>query len=136
MELIDIKILNTTIERKINRELAAFQITSAQADILIYLNRHSENVICQKDLEQALSLTHPTVSSILKRLEDKQLISTELLSEDHRFKKISLTSKSNSMIADLYKKIEFIYVQAIQGFNSDELSLLTGFLHKMKDNLK
>ena len=136
MELIDVKILNTTIERNVNKELAAYQITAAQADILIYLHRHPDDTICQKDIEAALSLSHPTVSSILKRLEEKKLITTAPLPDDHRFKQINLTPKSQAVISDLFKKIDNIYLQAVKGFTSDEINHFTEFLHRMKDNLK
>ena len=136
MELIQVKILNTTIERAINKELSMYQITSAQSDILIYLHRHPTRVICQKDLETALSLTHPTVSSILKRLDEKQLITSASLADDHRFKQIKLTAKSESIIAQLNKKVEEIYMRAIAGFRTDEIDAFSALLRKMTDNLK
>ena len=72
MELIHIKVLNTAIERILNKELAEYDITYTQATVIGYLKHHPEQDICQKDIEINLGLTHPTVSSILSRMEEKK----------------------------------------------------------------
>ena len=40
MELLDIKILNTAIERQINKELAKLDITCTQANVVGFLRLH------------------------------------------------------------------------------------------------
>ena len=69
-----IKILNTAIERILNKEMAELGITYTQATVIGFLNRNKDVEICQRNIEENLGLTHPTVSSILARLEEKKII--------------------------------------------------------------
>ena len=94
MELIHIKVLNTAIERILNKELAEYDITYTQATVIGYLKHHPEQDICQKDIEINLGLTHPTVSSILSRMEEKNMIETRNMASDRRYKYIDLTEKA------------------------------------------
>lgn len=126
MHLIDIKILNTAIERLLNQSLAEYDITYAQATIIGYLKSNSHKIICQKDIEINLGLSTPTVNSILKRMLEKGMVEITVQTDDKRFKAISLTEKSESLstvtkvkISDIQQKLsENISEQDIEQFNS------------------
>jgi MarR family transcriptional regulator, repressor for mepA len=92
-----IKILNTSIEKHMNHTLAEYDLTSAQGMIIGFLHRHQDQDICQRDLEVEFCLSHPTMSSILKRMEKKELIATTPLVKDKRYKKIILSAKGESL---------------------------------------
>lgn len=136
MDLMEFKILNTAIERLLNQEMAELNITYTQATVIGYLSMHKGDEICQKDLEIGLGLTHPTLNSILSRLEDKELIQTEPLSSDRRYKKIALTTKSEEMHVVIKEKIMKISNRVFQGFDSEEQLLLGRMIEKSINNLK
>lgn len=136
MDLMEFKILNTAIERLLNQEMAELNITYTQATVIGYLSMHKGDEICQKDLEIGLGLTHPTLNSILSRLEDKELIQTEPLSSDRRYKKIALTTKSEAMHVVIKEKIMKISNRVFQGFDSEEQLLLGRMIEKSINNLK
>lgn len=136
MDLMEFKILNTAIERLLNQEMAELNITYTQATVIGYLSMHKGDEICQKDLEIGLGLTHPTLNSILSRLEDKELIQTEPLSSDRRYKKIVLTTKSEAMHVVIKEKIMKISNRVFQGFDSEEQLLLGRMIEKSINNLK
>jgi DNA-binding MarR family transcriptional regulator len=135
MDLMEIKILNTAIERTLNKEMAELGITYTQATVIGFLRKSSDKEICQKDVETNLGLTHPTVSSILSRLEEKGLIMTTPFSNDRRYKKIFLTDKSMDMAEAIQRKIEKISEDAFYGINEDRIEELSTLIKQIVRNI-
>lgn len=135
MDIMEFKILNTAIERILNQEMAELDITYTQATVIGFLNMNESKEICQKDIEHGLGLTHPTVSSILNRLEEKNLIMTEPLQSDRRYKKIVLTDKSSDMTYAIKAKIAKITDQIFSGFSEKESDQLSFTIRKLINNI-
>ncbi len=136
MDIMEFKILNTAIERILNQEMAELDITYTQATVIGYLSMHKELEICQKDIEIGLGLTHPTVSSILHRLEEKNLIYTTPLFSDRRYKKIVLTNKSEEMTIAIKEKIEKISSRVFQGLDAQQQTQLGNMIAQIIKNIK
>jgi DNA-binding MarR family transcriptional regulator len=135
MDLMEVKILNTAIERILNKEMAELGITYTQATVIGFLRKNTEREICQKDVETSLGLTHPTVSSILSRLEEKDFIQTTPFSNDRRYKKIFLTDKSVSMADAIQRKIDRISENAFRGISSEKQEDFSQIIQKMVRNI-
>lgn len=136
MDIMEFKILNTAIERILNQEMAELDITYTQATVIGYLNMNKNSDICQKDIEHGLGLTHPTVSSILNRLEEKKLIVTQPLESDRRYKKIVLTDKSSSMTLAISEKITKITAKLFNGLSQMEIEQLSSTINDLISNIK
>lgn len=136
MDIMEFKILNTAIERILNQEMAELDITYTQATVIGYLNMNKNSDICQKDIEHGLGLTHPTVSSILNRLEEKKLIVTQPLESDRRYKKIVLTDKSSSMTLAINEKITKITAKLFNGLSQMEIEQLSSTINYLISNIK
>jgi DNA-binding MarR family transcriptional regulator len=130
-----IKILNTTIEREINRQVAQYDLTGSQGRIIGYLRHHLNEEICQKDLEREFELSHPTMSSILSRMESKGIIVTAPLPKDRRFKKVALTQKGLALEQEIFSYIENIESRLVTGFTEAEKKEVAELLHRMIQNL-
>ncbi len=135
MDIMEFKILNTAIERILNKEMAELDITYTQATVIGFLNLNQSKDICQKDIEHGLGLTHPTVSSILNRLEDKKLIATEPFENDRRYKKIVLTNKSSDMALAIKEKIKKITEQLFTGFTEEDEEVLSIIIKRLIGNI-
>lgn len=135
MHLIDFKILNTAIERLLNKELSEFGITYTQATVIGYLKRNIDKEICQKDIEYNLGLTTPTVCSILARLKEKQMIITQSSKTDRRYKSVSLTDKAIEMAEDISVRIEQITAVLFNGIPDDEQETLGSIIKKIINNI-
>lgn len=135
MDLMEFKILNTAIERILNKKMAELGITYTQATVIGYLQKNMGKEVCQKDVEHNLGLTHPTVSSILGRLEDKEFIITEPSSFDRRFKKIILTKKSLEMAETIQNKIDIISKEVFRNFSEEEKELLSKMVQRIIFNI-
>lgn len=136
MDIINFKILNTAIERLLNQKMNELGITYTQATIIGYLNLKKEKIVFQKDIEISLGLTHPTVSSILKRLENKNLIKTEVYVDDKRLKKITLTEESYEILEKIQNKIESITQKLFLNISQEEINSLDINIKKIINNIK
>lgn len=136
MELINFKILNTAIERILNRELAEYKITYTQATVIGYLKHSTNKEICQKDIEVSLGLAHPTVSSILSRMEEKGMIETKCMKSDKRYKTINLTPKAIEIADDIHNVIEKIKVELFSEVKSSDQEVLESIVTKLINNLE
>lgn len=135
MELLQFKILNTAIERILNNEMSDIGLTYTQATVIGYLKRNMEKEICQKDIEYNLGLTHPTVSSILNRMEKSGMIDTEPLASDHRYKKIKPTEKAIRSSEIIHEKIEKIKEQLFEGITPEQEEILSIAVKRMIQNI-
>lgn len=135
MKLLQFKILNTAIERILNNEMADIGLTYTQATVIGYLKQNVDKEICQKDIEYSLGLTHPTVSSILSRMEEGGMIVTETLSSDRRYKKIVPTEEAISLSECIHDKIEKIKEQLFDGISSEQEDFLDGMIKVMIQNV-
>ena len=123
--------------KEVNRELQQYNLTGVQANVLIYLfiHRNSGNIF-QKDIEKHLNLTNPTVTGVVKRLEQKELISRSCCKDDGRYKCHVLTDKGREFAeyALNYMRNEK-EKQILKGFSEDETEFLMKLLNRILMNL-
>jgi len=130
-----LKIVNNLFERELNNKISTIDLTRTQCSILGYLNRNRDKNINPSDIEKEFNLKKPTVTGILKRLEEKNFILVVQSETDRRYKYIKLTSKSNEvdkvMKRNLYESEKIMY----QGLSAQDKKELCRILKKMMDNL-
>lgn len=134
MQLFEIKKVNTTMERHFNQKSKDLGLTGTQASVLHVLYESTDKLICQRDIENALGLTHPTVCSLLSRLQDKGFIEARSVLEDRRYHEIVLTSKGKKY----KKKVESVITEmndtTFRGFTPKELKTLQNYLDRIQQN--
>ena len=89
-----IKQINNVYEKDLNERLKKIGITSSQCAVLDYLFQTSKEEVNQRDVERNLNLKNPTVTGILKRLDEKGYILCVPNANDKRKKNIYLTEKA------------------------------------------
>jgi DNA-binding MarR family transcriptional regulator len=130
-----IKTLNTAIERDINRQLAKFDLTGTQGTIIGFLRHNQDREICQKNLEQEFALSHPTMSSILTRMESKGLIGTAPLPKDKRYKKVFLTEKGLALDKEIAASIDKYEAKMCTGLSEEQQIEIKAYLNVLIKNL-
>ena len=99
-----LKCLNKRVVRHLNKEFEQFDLTLVQHEVLAYLfYTQDEHDVYQKELEEYLESTNPTVTGIVKRLEVKGLINRTACSHDARCKKLTLTEQGISLLEQTAK---------------------------------
>ena len=89
-------------------------------DVLLYLKRHEEDKLTQRDLETGLTLKNPTVTGLLNRLEEKGFITREQNLNDKRSKFIKMTEKTQRVLDDAYLYIQELDAQVLNGISEEE----------------
>ena len=105
-------------------------------DVLLYLKKHEEDTLTQRDLETGLTLKNPTVTGLLNRLEEKGFITREQNLNDKRSKFIKMTDKSERVLEDAYLYIQELDAQMLNGISKEEQKQLFDYMHKILENLK
>lgn len=134
MELLKIKMLNTAVERIMNRELGELNLTYAQATVIGYLLDNKNKDVCQKDIEYSLGLKRPTVSSILSRMEAGGMIKTENFPSDRRYKKIVLTDKAAGLAESIGEKYREVKRKLFDGVSPEQRELFNAAVSAILKN--
>lgn len=117
-----------------NRELTDLELTAAQGRIIGYLTHHEE-LPCARDLEDFFDLSHPTVSGLLSRMEDKGFIRLLPDGRDRRVKRIHLLEKGEACSKRIRECIRENEACFISGFSPEEAELFQSFLQRSIENL-
>jgi len=136
MELLQIKKLNTAIERVMNREMAKIGLTYTQSSVIGYLMENEGKDICQKDIEFNLGLTHPTVSSVLARMEAGGLICSSVSGSDKRYKSLALTQKALNLSDKISAVYNDVKVRIFAGAPDERRKEFNSTVKIMLDNIK
>ena len=133
-----IKFLNGRITNKINKNLAEFNLTGVQHEILCFIDRNEhERDIFQKDIEKCLKLTNPTVTGIVKRLEEKEMIVRCPSSNDARYKCLHVTEKGREVICKSFQFGAYnIEKKLVSGMTDEEVKMLKDLLYRALKNME
>ena len=129
------KKLHFLLEQAVNQRLLELDLTSAQGHVIGFL-RHSKEPPCAKDLENAYSLSHATVSGILSRMEAKDFISQEPDPHDRRVKRLYLKDRGLACSESIWHHIEEIERSMTADFTPEELEQFRSYLSRAISNLE
>jgi DNA-binding MarR family transcriptional regulator len=117
-------ILSKTFKRKLEERASEKGLTAVQLRVLGEL-RHMEvsgmSEINQRDLEIAVSVTHPTMTEIIKRLEKKGAVVCTVSRADKRYKKISSTPEYSNIHTELEELDRLVFRELCEGLNDHQM---------------
>ncbi len=129
------KHLSILVGQTIGQTLDTLDLTPMQSRVLNYLVHCHGQQLCQRDVEDFFSLSHPTVSGILSRLEEKAYITFQEDPADRRRKRIAVTAKALESFEKTAAAIEQVEAKFVEGFSPQERELLRAFLDRAIRNL-
>ncbi len=136
---LEIKHLNNRINRNL-KNLPSIklldEITGSNGYILSFLHKKQKQIITQKSIEKQLGITRSTASTILTRMEKKELIVRETLENDSRKKQIKITEKGIDLAIQTEKEIKVFDQSLIAGFTTEEIATLFSFFDRIKNNVE
>lgn len=130
-----VKQINNIFEKDLNERLKRLGITSSQCAVLDFLFHTNKEEVNQRDVEKGLSLKNPTVTGILKRLEEKGFILCVPGTADRRKKNIYLTEKAYDIQRRMEADRRKMDKQLTRGMTKKEIAALTRGLEKMLYNI-
>lgn len=130
-----IKQINNVFEKDLNDKLKTIGITSSQCAVLDYLFHTNQEEVSQRDVERNLSLKNPTVTGLLKRLEEKGFIFCVPNAKDKRKNNIYLTEKAFDIQRRMEADRKKMDKEMTRGMTKKEVQALMRGLEKMLYNI-
>lgn len=130
-----IKQINNVFEKELNDRLRTVGITSSQCAVLDYLFHTNKEEVNQRDVERNLNLKNPTVTGLLKRLDEKGYILCVPNEEDKRKKNIYLTEKAYDIQRRMEADRKKLDKRLTMGMSKKEVDAVTKALEKMLYNI-
>ena len=130
-----IKHINNVYEKDLNERLRTIGITASQCAVLDYLFHTSKEEVSQRDVERALNLKNPTVTGLLKRLDEKGYILCVPNASDKRKKNIYLTEKAYDIQRRMENDRRKLDRELTRGMNKREVAALRKNLEKLLYNI-
>ncbi len=130
-----IKQINNVYEKDLNERLRTIGITASQCAVLDYLFHTSREEVSQRDVERALNLKNPTVTGLLKRLDEKGYILCVPNATDKRKKNIYLTEKAYDIQRRMENDRRKLDRELTRGMTKREVAALRKNLEKLLYNI-
>ena len=129
-----LRILYWCTDQSVTAALEKMELTSAQGRIMAYLV-HQQQPPCPRDIEDAFHLSHPTVSGLLQRLEQKGFIQLCGDGQDRRRKRVHVLDKGRECHALIHRIIQENEQRIVEGFSPEEQALFGQFLQRAITNM-
>ena len=129
-----IRVLHHCARQSMDSAMETMELTAAQGPIMAYL-AHAEQPLCPRDLEAEFHLTHPTVSGLLSRLEQKGFVELRTDPEDRRCKRIYILDKGWQCHEVMHRTIQENERRMTEGFTEEERELFSNLLRRAIQNM-
>ena len=130
-----IKLIDRQFRSRMDKNLENLGITTAQMNVLCYMEHHTERNVTQKQLSEAFNVKHSTMAGILQRMVEKDLLEIRPNPDNKKFKNIFLTEKAKSLQDKASAYREYTESVIIKDFTPDEKEYFKKTLFKVFHNL-
>ena len=131
-----VRILHWCCDQTMTEALNKMDLTASQGRLMAFVAHRGQQPTYARDVEQALRLTHPTVSGLLSRLEQKGFVELITDPNDRRSKRIVISEKGLACHERMHATIMENESRIVQGFTQEEKTLFTQFLQRAIDNVR
>lgn len=118
-------------DKYVNQLLIPYQLSSSQFRILMILYKSPEYSVRQADIEVAFSMTNPTVTGLIHKLEKNGLVKRVENPRDKRSKLLALTDYAESKRAEFVALGNSIEKEMTDGLSEAEAETLSELLTKI-----
>ena len=129
-----IRILHWCTSNAMDNAMKELDLTGSQGQIMAYL-AHVKTPPCPRDLEAEFHLTHPTVSGLLSRLEQKGFVDLRTDPEDRRIKRIYVREKGKKIHELMHNAILENEKRMVTGFTPEEQEVFMKLLQRAIRNM-
>ena len=129
-----LRILHWCTDQAMTGALETMELTAAQGHIMGYL-AHRKLPPCPRDVESEFQLSHPTVSGILSRLEQKGFIELRTDPDDRRCKRIYVLEKGRQCHDLMHSTIVSNERRIVEGFTREEREQFAALLQRAITNM-
>lgn len=130
-----LKLLAKTVEQKATADFSKQGLTLTQAKILAFLHERPGKSATQKEMEVFFKVSHPTITGVVRRLENRGLVVSEEPQKGRASKQVMLTEEGigtcrrNQETACEYRKV------MMRGITEEEESKFADILRRICENV-
>ena len=128
-----IKRSSLIFDKYVNQLLAPYQLTSSQFRILMILYKVPACSVRQIDIEEAFSMTNPTVTGLINKMEKKGLVERVINPMDKRSRLLALTEYAESKRVEFTALADSLEKEMTAGLSEAEIETLAALLTKVID---
>ena len=129
-----IRILHWCTDQTMTNALETMELTASQGRIMGYIS-HCKEPPCPKDVEEAFQMSHPTVSGILSRMEQKGFLELRPDPGDRRCKRIHILPKGMECHERMHQTILDNEQRMVAGFTPEEQEVFSDLLQRAIRNM-
>lgn len=129
-----LRILYWCADQIMTNALEDMELTASQGHIMGFLSSRHEPP-CPRDVEEAFHLSHPTVSGLLSRLEQKGFIEFRPDAHDRRCKRIHVLPKGRDCHDTMHQIIRETEERIVQDFTPEEKEQFAAMLQRAIHNM-
>lgn len=118
-----IAIINRAFRKSLDEKAAAMGLTAVQLRVLGSISRLEAagvEEVHQNDLEQIEHVTHPAMTKLLQRLENKGFICCAPSAIDRRYKKINCTEKASEIYKMILAQDDEVFSELCKNFTQEQ----------------
>ena len=131
-----IKKLDKVFKQNFDQELERVGLTFSQMRVLRFLEDNPNTKITQKDISKELDIQHSTTIGLLKRMQEKGLVTVVVDEDNRRCRNIFLTSKAEEISREMERGRTIMENRVVASFTEEEKEIFYRLLNKAIDNLK
>lgn len=113
------RLLHCSIDQALTSAVESMELTAAQGRVVAYVI-HAPDPPRPRDIEQAFHLSHPTVSGLLSRLEQKGFLELRTDPNDRRCRRVYILPKGIETFDRMHQAIGAIEERIVQDFAPEE----------------
>ncbi len=131
-----LKVIQENTERHANQIFKPVDLTSSQVRVLKFLRERGETPVSQKEIEEYLHVSHPTVVGIVQRLEHKGFVRTEFSGQDKRQKYVYRTEWEEELFRQMNNSHGELESLLTKDMSEEQIRELRELLEIVYDNVK
>jgi MarR family transcriptional regulator, organic hydroperoxide resistance regulator len=114
--------------------LAKHNLTASQLEVLRLVWQHE--LIEQRALQELLGIASPTLTGIVERLVERQMLRRLPSADDARVKLLALTEQGQALHGVLITIQDEVQARLLNGFSAAEVALLEQWLRRITANVE
>ena len=130
------RLIHESFAAIINRQLKDDDMTFSQLILISYVWENRDKKVTQKDISEALHIKHPTTIGLLKRLEEKEMLTVIVDPDNRKFRNIVLTPKGEKYVEKNKERKRNTDSTLTEGMTEEEIAKLRELLDKVIDNMQ
>jgi len=130
-----LKLVSNQLDRCRNLDFEQMDLTSSQANIMMFLFANRHRPVTHQDIQLSLHLSHPTITGLMQRLETKGFVERTANPLDNRCKFVKLTEKGEKLERRLKMNSKALERMALEDITDQQLSVFNSTLYEIARNL-